>query len=128
MKVLDPGHEYELDALDGAQANRLVFVKRAGEGYPGNVGSHPGTIMQEVLRALIDRSEYVNGQIPSYWTEAALWYLRRAVWCFEARAALRHGRPVPSEADAVSGVGKCADCGHVGCQGFCSRGHAGGEM
>lgn len=55
MKVIDPGHVYDLRSLDGEQLNRLVFVKREGPSYPGNVGHYPGTTMQEVLRALIDR-------------------------------------------------------------------------
>lgn len=60
MTVIDPGHEYLMDSLDGEQTNRLVFVKRQGVKYPGNVGAHPGTTMQEVLRALLERLKYVN--------------------------------------------------------------------
>lgn len=60
MKVIDPGHVYELAHLDGQHVERLVFVKREGDGYPGNFGHHEGTNLQEVLRALIDRVEYLN--------------------------------------------------------------------
>lgn len=52
MRVVDPGHVYDLVSLDGGQVHRLTFVKRLGERYPGNVGfPHAGTNMQEVLRA-----------------------------------------------------------------------------
>ncbi len=122
MRVVDPGHEYELDSLDGDQRNRLVFVKREGPGYPGNVGHHPGTIMQEVLRALIDRARYVNGQIADRRTEEAIDAMSHALWLFEARAAERHGRSAPTVEDAVSGRGKCQKCGHVGCGGGCRGG------
>lgn len=118
MNVMDPGHEYLLDAIDGDLRQRLVFVKRQGEKYPGNVGHHPGTTMQEVLRALIDRATYVNRQIPCPETELAIAQLQTAVYLFESRAARRHGRPFEvTLEEVVSGVGKCAGCGHVGCPG-----------
>lgn len=120
MKVIDPGHEYLLDSLDGEQTNRLVFVKREGEKYPGNVGSHAGTTIQEVLRALIERCRYVNDQIPCRETETATRCLIAALRVLEERAARRHGRaltvPLP---DLISGAGKCPACGHVGCAGDC---------
>ena len=71
-RVIDPGHVYDLRRLDGPGVERLTFVKREGPRYPGNVGKHPGTTMQEVIRALIDRAEYVNAQIPNAETEAAI--------------------------------------------------------
>lgn len=119
MKVIDPGHEYTLDSLDGEHENRLVFVKREGQKYPGNIGSHPGTTMQEVLRALIDRAEYVNNQIPCSETETAIHHMQYALYAFETRAARRHKRKIPDIKAAVSGAGKCMKCGHVGCTGGC---------
>jgi hypothetical protein len=53
VRTLDPGHRYALANLDGDGEDMLTFVKREGMLYPGNVGSHAGTTMQEVLRALI---------------------------------------------------------------------------
>lgn len=118
MKVLDPGHEYVLDSLDGELHQTLTFVKREGSKYPGNVGSHPGTTMQEVLRALIERAEYVNRQIPCEETFMAISLMKSALLLFELRAARRHGRPLTASVEeVVSGVGKCKKCGHVGCVG-----------
>lgn len=51
MKVIEPGHVYELETLDGAAPNRLVFVNRE----PGT--EHAGTQTQEVLRTTIDAVE-----------------------------------------------------------------------
>lgn len=65
MKVLDQGHKYQLDTLDGKEPEILTFVKREGDKYPGNVGSYSGTTTQEVLRVLIDRTKYVDKQIPA---------------------------------------------------------------
>ncbi len=120
MRVIDPGHEHVLDSLDGDLPQTLTFVKREGPMYPGNVGHHPGTTTQEVLRACVERLRYVNRQIPCPETETAMALLMAAIHLLEARAALRHGRPAPSLFDAVDGRTKCSACGHVGCPG-CQR-------
>lgn len=122
MEVVDSGHEYILDSLDGEQVNRLVFVKREGEKYPGNVGSHPGTTIQEVLRALIERGEYVNRQTPSEHTRYAIRYLKWSLYRLEVRAAERHGRTVNfTIEEAVAGLNKCQMCGHMGCAAECRQ-------
>lgn len=115
IQVLDPGHEYLLNSLDGEQENRLVFVKREGEKYPGNIGSHPGTTMQEVLRALIDRATYVNNQIPFEETQRAILYMKLVIYYLEVRASIRHGNiPDFSAKEAVYGK-TCTKCGHIKC-------------
>lgn len=47
MRVIEPGHVYELDHQDGPSKTILIFVNR--EATP-----HEGTQTQEVLRAQID--------------------------------------------------------------------------
>lgn len=128
MKIIDPGHVYQLDSLDGKHGmDLLVFVKREGPKYPGNVGSHPGTTTQEVLRALIERCQYVNAQRYSEETRQVELLLIRAIVMLERRAARLHGRAQEfagiDEADVVAGTGKCASCGHVGCPGDCHKEH-----
>ncbi len=105
MKVLDPGHSYELNILDYSAGKPkqpfLIFVKRLGPKFPGNTGeAYPGTTLQEVLRACCDRLRYVSEQgalleqpqmACNYSTEA-LGHLRQAILCLERRAALLHGR------------------------------------
>lgn len=120
MKVLDPGHYYELKVLDSAPDAflYLCFVKRVGEKYPGNLFSHHGTTSQEALRALIERAAYVNRQIPSWETRLGRFLMKITVWLFERRAAKRHGRSAPSIHEAVYGL-CCARCGHVGCSASC---------
>lgn len=118
MKVIDPGHEYALDSLDGEFPQTLTFVKREGAKYPGNVGSHPGTTTQEVLRAIIDRSRYVNQQMPCDETTEVIDLLVRSLVVLEQRAARLHGRVLTaSTLEVVTGEGKCSKCGHVGCEG-----------
>src|ERR1700721_2807169 len=94
MRVLDPGHQYALKHLDGNLEELLTFVKREGEGYPGNVGSHPGTNIQEVARVLIDRLKYLDTQDhdPCGRNTLAIYNLREVIRLLEDRAAERHGR------------------------------------
>lgn len=60
MTELDPGHKYLLPTFDGELNQTLTFMKREGEGYPGNIGHYPGTNMQAVLRAIYKRMEYLE--------------------------------------------------------------------
>lgn len=121
MKIIDPGHYYQLLVLDGDQNDYgqwLRFVKREGDKYPGNVGHYPGTNIQEVLRVCIDRLDYLNKQIPCSDNRIAQNSLIITVHALECRAADRHGRRIPSLEQAVHGD-TCAKCGHVGCKGDC---------
>jgi hypothetical protein len=123
VEILDPGHKYSLFSLDGRLTQYLQFVKREGEGYPGNKGTYPGTNMQDVLRCLIDRAKYVDGQIPDWHTRQGIFNLREAIFNFEIRAARRHGRnfydTMKSEAMAIELRPYCLKCGHIGCKGEC---------
>jgi hypothetical protein len=104
MIVLDPGHLYQLQQLGELKDNTdikygyhntLRFVKREGPGYPGNSGTYPGTIIQDVLRACIDRLKYVDNQISSPNNLVAIEHLRWAIFVLESRAAQRHGAQIP---------------------------------
>ena len=125
MRVIDPGHRYELEILDlhfhADWPRELIFVKREGPKFPGNVGHHPGTTCQEVLRAVVDRLHYVGHQIPAWQTTVAMFLGGVMIWLLEHRAARRHGRRSPGLKAAIRGEG-CERCGHVGCQGGCHAG------
>lgn len=120
MKIIDAGHEYQLDTIDDVTGDKgpqtLTFVKRSGAKFPFNRGEHPGTNVQEVLRALIDRTEYLNNQKPCAETEAAAGCLRAALVLFEQRAARRHKRflSLPSTQHLMCSP-TCPKCGHIGC-------------
>ena len=126
MKVVDPGHKYELDTYDcpGLKSQRLVFVKRNDppEKYPGNTSSYPGTIMQEVIKALIDRLQYVNRQIPCAETEAVLGLMQTSLFLLEERANRVHGRTLDFSSLGEAGEETtCKGCGHIQCGGECGR-------
>lgn len=116
MRVLENGHVYDLAQLDTNASHLLVFVKRAGPRYPGNVGTRPGTTSQEVVRALIDRAHYVNAQIPAWETGLSVWLMRAIIWLYEHRAARVHGRSLSlRKLRAIESEPTCRRCGHVGC-------------
>lgn len=119
MKVIDPGHHYHLTCLDGNAYQILTFVKREGPGYPGNIGHHAGTTTQEVIRALLERSRYVDNQIPDEANDRVEADLRDALWTLEERAARRHGRPFPFEMPSIDKQPTCPKCNHIGCEGEC---------
>lgn len=115
MKVIDRGHKYKLHTLDGDTKSYLTFVKREGLGYPGNVGSYPGTTCQEVLRALIDRLEYLNNQIPCWQNQIARLCCIIALWLFEYRHSRRKGRVLKVLPWRVLDRPICSQCGHIEC-------------
>jgi hypothetical protein len=119
MRVLDPGHAYELRHLDGTGVSVLVFVKREGPGYPGNVGHHQGTNLQEVIRALINRVQYLDGQIHHGRNDEVIWLLRVALVELELRAAERHQREFMPFEGEIEEQPTCLQCGHVQCSGSC---------
>lgn len=121
MKVIDPGHTYEVEVYDGIGGSELItFMKRQGPGFPGNTSAYPGTNCQEVLRVLIDRLKYLDGQIPCDDNKRAITDLRRCLLEFERRAAIRHGSddlyPVhlwDVDEVPVELADTCRVCGHL---------------
>lgn len=130
MKVLDAGHWYELDLLDadihGSTSHReLRFVKRIGEKFPGNQEpGYEGTTSQEVIRALIDRQRYVDGQRLCVTNLLVLSNLRMALRWLEVRAAEERGDDTAASRilDLLEPETEptCGHCGHT----LCRRSHA----
>lgn len=132
MKVLDEGHSYALAHYDAEHptVEILNFVKRIGEGYPGNRGPfHSGTNIQEVCRVLIDRLNYVMNQARELGDEQSVrtdsrcvLLLRDVLWLLEERAARRAERPWPcveSYDPQIEHIPTCSKCGHIKCDGMC---------
>lgn len=86
MKILQPwGHRYELNHLDGPNKTILQFVQRQPHHEPKE-----GVQCQEVLRALIHRVKWLDGELPWEGNPAIIQNLRHALALFEVRALLRH--------------------------------------
>lgn len=133
MRVIEPGHAYALDAYDG-DANmvprHLRFTKRVGLG--NEPSAVPGTNCQEVLRVLIDRVKYRNGQEADSRNATIVNYLRGALWELELRHADRYRRleaviargkefslNTTSGGDrplCVEMIPACSRCGYVFCE------------
>jgi len=88
MRVVDEGHVYELTQLEREEPHLLVFIKRSGK-HIKHEREWGGLQTQEVLRALIDRTKYLNDLIPCAETQDAVWHLQSALFCYEARAYRR---------------------------------------
>lgn len=123
MKVIDPGHMYDLRCLDVDGHIRLTFVKRDYPAwkFPGNDGSYPGTTTQEVMRALIDRAKYVNSQIPHPANQVVIDNLRNSIRELERRAAENHKRELRWNEirEDIENEPTCNQCGHIQCNGLC---------
>lgn len=60
MKILEPGHIYELSSLDGELRQTLTFVNRALT--PGST-KHPGTQNQDAIKITIDVLEVIVDRV-----------------------------------------------------------------
>jgi hypothetical protein len=122
MKVVIPGHVYELLELDpqpGLHMPWLWFVKRNSppEKYPGNTDTNAGTNIQDVCRALIDRLIYLDHQIPCEENRRAQTLLQAVIWLLERRAARRHNRILRAFPNGIEKLPVCTSCGHIECEG-----------
>jgi hypothetical protein len=90
MKIIEPGHIYELQEQQAKEKEllvptqqRLVFINKE----PGT--EHPGVQTQEVLRALIDRTMHCDNCLPWPGDTDIIFHLRMALVLHEARALVR---------------------------------------
>jgi len=95
MKVIDEGHIYQLKELGGGDQT-LTFMKRSG-GAVSYAQEWPGVQTQEVLRALIDRTKYLDQVLPCTETKDAAWHLQMALYLYELRAFRRKQENVNRE-------------------------------
>ena len=115
MKVIDPGHVYDLQPLDGEEYIPLVFVKRKGSKYPGNSNSHPGTTTQEVIRAIMERTLYVDNQIGCWQNKVIFFLLFASLYLLELRHYSRHKLGFPPLYKDFWLQSTCKGCSHTKC-------------
>lgn len=97
MRIIDPGHKYKLKNFREGEQD-LVFLKRSGGAVEYDV-EWDGLQTQEVLRALIDRTIYLNNILPCKETELAIKHLRMALYWYEVRAYRRKKQKVNRKAE-----------------------------
>ena len=88
MKIVDEGHTYQLAHVDSDGHETVTFIKRSGKKIKHDE-EHEGTNSQECLRMLIDRTKYLNEQLPCEESGDIIYYLRQALFIYEARAYRR---------------------------------------
>lgn len=117
IEVKDPGHRYTLLCLDGYDERELRFVKRCSppEKYPGNHNAHSGTTLQSVIRCLLERLRYLQGQFWCLENAGCILLLRLSLWLLEFRAGRRHQRLYLRSLSFAETSKMCPQCGHTGC-------------
>lgn len=83
MKIVEPGHIYQLHHIDGPGYEELTFVNRE------KGTKQEGTQTQEVLRALINRTIHCDNCLRWEGNDLILQHLRMALILHEARALIR---------------------------------------
>lgn len=120
MRIIDVGHKYELLCLDGKLKQTLQFVKRFDPKdpakYPGNKTKYPGTTLQDVIHCLLNRTRYLQNQIPCLENEAIINNLQQCLFLLETRAARRHGIELNAvNLESLEMLPLCPECGHTTC-------------
>lgn len=118
MRIIEPGHVYALrntpdGTSPGEQAGEQVvrFVRRRdGRGEKIEEVAE-GTLSQELLRVLIDRTLYLFAEKPCAEDVAILEHLRAALTLYETRAAGQH----VAKLVAVERASVCPTCQHIVC-------------
>ena len=95
MNVLDEGHRYSIKHFQNPSDEQIIQFYKDGEINDLEVS---GILCQDLLRVLINRVIFLDGQLPSHHNDKILEYLRKALATFEFRAIERdiekEGKPV----------------------------------
>lgn len=100
MKVITPGHRYELDhfenyGLPGCPVQTLQFIEKRPDPAGGTLETvNDGTTNEEVIAVLIDRINYLNSKFPCRENSIAVTKLEEALLWLNHRTAKRKARGV----------------------------------
>lgn len=94
MKILGPGHVYELDTTGAAHTQTLRFVEGPADNRIGD-----GVTSEEVIMVMIDRVTFLDSQSPSDFNKQAIAGLNQALSALEARTADRTARGVEGKSE-----------------------------
>ena len=89
MKVLTPGHLYELDSMEGTNPQRLQFIQKEKNEAGEFVTVQDGTTNEEVLGVLRDRLKVLYEKLPSPETAGAIVSVTHALELLNRRTAIR---------------------------------------
>jgi hypothetical protein len=95
MKVLVVGHQYEVDNFEsGTSLIQFIHKEPSETDNTRLVTVSDGTTNEELLRVLIDRTEYLNSKFPCRENSIAITKMQEALMWFEKRTADRVRRNV----------------------------------
>lgn len=104
MKVLTPGHFYELAPFESgklAAPNHLQFIHKEQNPETGELETHVnGTTNEEVLAVLIDRMKFLNDKFPCRENSIVITKLEEALMWLEKRTKDRVSRNVEGKNEA----------------------------
>lgn len=95
MKVLVPGHLYELESLEGSNSQKLQFIQKQ-KSEDKFVTVQDGTTNEEVLKVMIDRLKTLGEKLPSRENAIAITKLEEALMWIEKRINARKEQGVYS--------------------------------
>ena len=95
MKVITPGHKYDLDNFENDDSQRIQFIQKSAFNTQGELRTvSDGTTNEEVLLMLIDRMEFLNRLIPCRETSIAITKVQEALLWLNHRTVDRRERGV----------------------------------
>ena len=102
MKILVPGHRYELDNFEKKdQPGQIIqFIQKEPAKEPTEatagilVTVSDGTTNEELLKVLINRFEFLHSKLPSEETRIAIEHVRQALYAQHSRTYERLQRGV----------------------------------
>lgn len=97
MKILTPGHKYELSNFEGTEPTQtLQFIQKSLSGKGGGdlKTDVDGTTNEEVLAVLIDRLRFLGNKLPSRENSIAVTKCEEALMWLNKRTAERKARGV----------------------------------
>jgi hypothetical protein len=102
MKVITPGHLYELASFEGGPAQRLQFIEKKASNPNASVftGASPfvtvndGTTNEEVIEMVIDRINFLQGKVGCRENAIAVTHLETALLWLNKRTQDRVKRGV----------------------------------
>ncbi len=102
MKVITPGHRYELENFENKEApgQQIQFIQKAHLPDQSMVTEVDGTTNEELLKVLIDRLTAMGAKFPYRENSIAITYIETALLWLEKRTANRRARGVEGKAIA----------------------------
>jgi len=99
MKVLTPGHRYEVDNFEDPKSqgnpNQIIqFIEKEKNPSGALATVCDGTTNEELLRVLIDRLQFLSQKLPSRESAIALNYIQQALAWLKKRTEDRRARGV----------------------------------